>query len=82
MTDAMRKHAGMVSAAVSSGAAVVLPERLVQIAVAPIVLIEMLIGTLFASLLELVVPIALLAAAMAWFVWRETRRGGVLSRPS
>jgi hypothetical protein len=72
-----RKEMGMVSAMVSSGASVVLPPGLARIAVAPILLIEILIGTLFESARELIIPVVMLAMAVAIFVWRETRRTGV-----
>jgi hypothetical protein len=66
---------GMVSMMLSSGASVVLPDRIAQVAVAPIVLIEMLIATLFESVRDLIIPLTMLIIAVAVFVWRETRRG-------
>jgi hypothetical protein len=76
MIESNMQH-GMVSMMLSAGAAVVLPDRVAQVAVAPIVLIEMLIGTLFESLRDLVIPLVMLVLAIAVFLWRETRRGGL-----
>jgi len=77
MLASKRKEMGMVSAMVSSGASVVLPPGLARIAVAPVLLIEFLIGTLFASVRELIVPVVMLVMAVSVFVWRETRRTSV-----
>lgn len=77
MIASKRKEMGMVSAMVSSGASVVLPPGLARIAVAPVLLIEFLIGTLFASVRELIVPVVMLVMAVSVFVWRETRRTSV-----
>ncbi len=77
---AKRKEMGMVSAMVSSGASVVLPPGVARIAVAPILLVEILIGTLFESMRELLVPVLMLVMAVAVFVWRETRRNGGRAR--
>lgn len=71
-----RKEMGMVSAMVSSGASVVLPPGLARIAVAPILLVEILIGTLFESARELIVPVIMLVMAAAIFFWREMRQSG------
>jgi hypothetical protein len=75
-----RKEMGMVSAMVSSGASVVLPPGVARIAVAPILLVEILIGTLFESMRELLAPVMMLVMAVAVFVWRETRRNGGRAR--
>lgn len=77
---AKRKEMGMVSAMVSSGASVVLPPGVARIAVAPILLVEILIGTLFESMRELLVPVVMLVMAVAVFVWRETRGNGGRAR--
>ena len=72
--DDARKDLGMVSSVLSTGAAVVLPPGIVQAAVAPVIVLEVLFTTVVGSIQSMAAPLLALLAAVLYFVWRETRR--------
>ena len=52
----------------------VLPPGIVQAAVAPVIVLEVLFTTVVDSFQSMAAPLLALLAAVLYFVWRETRR--------
>ena len=67
--------------ALSDAASVLLPPAVVTIAVAPILVIEVLARTLLDSARSLAVPVMLLTFALGWFVWRERKALKAATQP-
>lgn len=75
MDDAMPP----MTAAVSHAASVLLPPTVVTIAVAPLLVLEVLVRTIFDSAQSLALPALLLMAAVGWFVWKERKAADAIS---
>ena len=77
----VEEHVGPVSGFIMAAAASVsLPPGLVDAAVSPFVVFEVLIATLFESLESILLPLSILAAMSSIFIWRETRQARRASR--
>lgn len=67
------------TAAVSHAASVLLPPTVVTIAVAPLLVLEVLVRTIFDSARSLALPALLLTAVAGWFVWKERKAADAIS---
>lgn len=65
---------GIMSATVMKTVSAVLPPALAQVTVAPFIVFEVLVATLYDSMLQMALPVLLITAVMAAFVWLENRR--------
>lgn len=72
--EAPDQSTGTMSTAVMKTVSQVLPPALAQFTVAPFIVFEILISTLYDSMRQMAVPMLLITVVMAAFVWIENRR--------
>jgi len=65
---------GAMSTTVMDTVSHVLPPALAQFTVAPFIVFEILIATLYDSTQQMALPVLLIIAVMSVFVWLENRR--------
>ncbi len=73
-TDEAQQANGMMSTTVMKSVSQVLPPALAQFTVAPFIVFEVLVATLYDSVRQMALPVLLIIAVMTAFVWLENRR--------
>lgn len=72
--DEPDQSAGVMSTTVMKSVSQVLPPALAQFTVAPFIVFEILVATLYDSVRQMALPVFLIIAVMTAFVWLENRR--------
>lgn len=72
--EARDPSTGAMSTAVMTTVSQVLPPALAQFTVAPFIVFEIVVATLYDSMRQMALPLLLITAVMAAFVWLENRR--------